>query len=431
MAKGILDGIKAISMGSAWAGPYMGRVLIELGAEVFRVAFPGPPRSAAYVGTPEQTEAFKKNLVAKGMPEADAEKSIKRNPAYVGNYQTNNYGIGLDLTNDKGKEVYKQLVKVTDIVIDGWSPRVMTNLGLGYDVLREIKPDIIYVSMPGMGMTGSEKDVRLYGTGIEFLSGLTSIRGYLDGPPHRAHGFNNDGMGPPHYLAAIFAALNYRADTGKGQQIDVSQAESATFIMGEAIMDYSINGRITKPTGNRHSVYAPHNCYRCKGDDMWVTIAVTSEEEWGYFCKAIGNPEWVGDIKFADTLSRWQNQEELDKLIEKWTIQYDHYTIQRILQEAGVPAAAVVTIEEHMLHDPQVKERDIYQWLTYHDGIADPIFRVPWVLSKTPTIKLARCAPYTGQHNDYLLKEVLGMSEEEIAKLADEKIIGVVPPSSF
>lgn len=424
MSHGILDGIRVISMGSAWAGPYVGRVLAELGAEVFRIELHGGKQFGR--GTPEAEEAWKKKLLARGMSQEDIEKAARRTPGDRGNYQPDNYGIGLDLRNDKGKEVYKKLIEITDIVVDGFSPGVMADFGLDYSALKKIKPDIIYASIPATGLTGPEKDVRMWGTGCEFVGGLTSTRGYLNGRPHRAACYIADGIASPHILAAILATLNYRADTGKGQHIEVAQAECATSIMGEAIMDYSLNGRVARPIGNQHSSYAPHNCYRCKGEDMWVTIAVTSEEEWECLCQAMGNPEWTKDPKFTDALSRWQNQEELDKLVETWTSQHDHYAVQAILQEAGVPAAAVVTLEEHVLYDPQVKERELYVWLVYHDGVSDPIFRVPWVLPQTPT-KLTRCAPYVGQHNEYLLKYVLNLPEEEIDKLIEESVVGVTP----
>jgi len=428
MPKAILEGTKVISMGSAWAGPYVGRVLAELGAEVFRIELHGGTKFGR--GTPESEEAWKKMLLARGMPEEDVEKAAKRTPGDRGNYLPDNFGIGLDLGQDKGKEVYRKLVKITDIVIDGFSPRVMINFDLGYSALKKVKPDIIYVSIPALGLTGPEKDARMWGTGCEFVGGLTSTRGYIDDKPHRAACYIADGIASPHILTAILAALNYHADTGKGQHIEIAQAECATSIMGEAIMDYSLNGRIAQPTGNRHPSLAPHNCYRCRGEDMWVTIAVTSEEEWEHLCEVMGNPEWTKNHKFADSLSRWQNQEELDKLIETWTIQHDHYAVQEMLQKTGVPAAAVVTLEEHVLYDPQVKDRSLYQWLTYHDGVADPIFRVPWVLPQTPT-QMTRCAPYVGEHNGYLLKDVLGLAEEEIDRLVEENVVGVTPPEAL
>jgi benzylsuccinate CoA-transferase BbsF subunit len=428
MNQAILDGIKVISAGSAWAGPYVSRVLAELGAEVFRIELHGGTRFGR--GTSETEEAWRKKLLTRGMSQEDVEKAAKLTPGDRGNYLPGTYGIGLSLRNDKGKEVYKKLVKKTDIVIDGFSPRVMASFNLNYSALKEIKPDIIYASIPATGLTGPEKDMRMWGTGCEFVGGLTSTRGYLNGRPHRAACYIADGIASPHILTAILSALNYRADTGKGQHIEIAQAECATSIMGEAIMDYSLNGRIAKPTGNQHSSYAPHNAYRCKGEDMWVTIAVTSEEEWENLCGAMGNPGWTKDSRFTDMLSRWQNQEELDKLIESWTIQHDHYAVQQILQKAGVPAAAVVTLEEHVLYDPQVKDRGLYQWLTYHDGVDDPIFRVPWVLPETPTV-LNRCAPYAGQHNEYLLKSILEIPDDEISELVNENVVGVTPPETL
>jgi benzylsuccinate CoA-transferase BbsF subunit len=425
MDQRLLNDVRAISMGSAWAGPYVGRVLAELGAEVFRIEFPERPQVRR--GRPDMLEVRNKKLLAEGLSEEEVKRTAKPSPNYIGNYQAGNYGIGLDLRTDKGKEIYKRLAMMTDIVVDGWSPRVMSGFGLGYSELQKIKPDIIYLSLPAMGMSGQEKDVRMYGTAIEYVSGLTSIRGYPGGEPHRAAGFILDGISSAYMLTALFAALNYRDESGKGQHIDLSQAECGTSIMGEAIMDYAMNKRVPKPIGNRPPFYAPYGCYRCKGDDMWVTIAVTSDEEWRCLCDAIGKPEWTKESRFADMLRRCQNRDELDKLIEEWTLKHDHYAVQEILQEAGVPAAAVATLEEHILYDPQVKDRDIYTWLTFHDGVADPIFRVPWVLSRTST-RLDSCGPYTGLHNDYLLKDLLKIPEEEVAKLYEEKVVGTVPP---
>jgi benzylsuccinate CoA-transferase BbsF subunit len=425
MGKGALEGIKAISMGSVWAGPYVGRVLAELGAEVYRIVLFGgpvfPPQK------PEVVEAWIQSLVERGMSRENAEIAAKPDPAYAANYNCNTLGVGIDLRNERGKELYKELVKHTDIIIDGWSPRVMSSLGLDYAELVKIKPDIIYVSIPALGMTGPEKDVRMWGTGCEALSGMDSVRGYPGDQPYPSTQHIPDPIAAIHILTAILAALNYRAETGKGQHIDVSQTECATAILGEAIMDYSMNRRIATPQGNRHAYHAPHGCYRCKGDDMWVTIAVTNEEEWECFCTAIGNPDWTKETKFEDMVSRWRNQGELDKLVELWTSQHDHYAVQQILQQFGVAAAAVVTMEEHITRDPQIKDRDIYQRITYHDNFADPIFRVPWVLPRSPT-KLNQCSPYVGQHNDYVFGSVLGISQEEIDKLTDERIIGKSPP---
>ena len=426
MSKAALDDIRVISMGSVWAGPYAARVLAELGAEVIRIEFfgQGPRR-----GNPELMAAWGKSLVARGMSPADAEKVTTFIPLYAAPFGGNTYNVGLDLRQDQGKEVYKNLAGVTDIVIDGWSPRVMANLGLDYTVLKELNPGIIYASIPALGMSGPDRDVRMYGSGCEALSGMDSVRGYADGWPYPSSAHVPDPIAAMHILAAILAALNHRTETGRGQQIDISQTECATMLISDAIMDYTMNGRIARPQGNRHPYFAPHGCYRCRGKDKWVTIAVTSEDEWHNLCIATDHSDWLTEPRFSDMLSRWQNQEELDTLIEEWTGQHYHYAAQEILQNASVRAAAVATIDERVNYDTQVRDRDLYQWLTYTDGVADPVARVPWVLPKTPT-RLDKGAAYTGQHNAHILGKILGMSAEEITRLEQENVIGQVPPKT-
>lgn len=415
MAKRVLEEIRVISMGSLWAGPYIGRVLAEHGAEVFRVEPLEPVGTQPRImeRPPEMLEAWKKTLLTMGVPKENIEAVGTRSAGYGAVCMANHYSVGMNLENDKGKELFKKLAAISDVVLVGYSPRVMTNLGLDYPVLRQIKPDLIMIHIPGLGMTGPEKDARMLGSGCEALSGLQSITGYFGGDAHRAAGFIPDGLSPPFAVIAIVAALIYRAETGKGQFIDLAQTETVSCILGEAIMDYTMNKRIAQPMGNRHPYYAPHGCYRCKGDDMWVTIAVTSEAEWHRFCKAIGDPEWARSEKFADMLSRWHNQDELDKSIEEWTVQHDHYAVQEILQQAGVAAGAVLTMEEHILRDPHIKDRHVYQWITFHDSVADPVHRVPWILPRTPT-SLDRRGPYRGEHNEYVLGTILGMSKEEM-----------------
>lgn len=423
MAKKVLEGIKVISMGSAWAGPYIGRLLAELGAEVFRVAYIARPPPG---GGSQAVNDWKESIIAKGVPRDSAEKVSKVLPSYLAPFQASNMGLGIDLRNPNGKEVYKKLIEVTDIVIDGWSPRVMAKLGLDYRVIKEINPKIIYVSIPALGMTGPDKDVRMWGSGCGALGGLASLRGYRDGNIYPSPSYLADPISGMHILVAILASLSYRYKNGEGQHIDISQTEIATVILGEALMDYSMNKRIAKPVGNRHPYFAPHGCYQCKGEDKWASIAVTSEDEWCYLCDTIGKPELANEPKYADMLSRWHNEEEIDRLIEEWTIQHDHYVVQEILQRAGVPAAAVVTIPEQINNDLHIKDRNVYQQIRFHDGVIDNVVRAPFILPRTPTSPL-RVAPYTGQHNDYVLGEILGISKDEIAKLVEEKVIGSQP----
>jgi crotonobetainyl-CoA:carnitine CoA-transferase CaiB-like acyl-CoA transferase len=223
----------------------------------------------------------------------------------------------------------------------------------------------------------------------------------------------------------ILAAIRYRRRTGKGQLIDVSQREVTTCLIGEAIMDYSMNERVQKPLGNRHPSMAPHGCYRCQEEDMWVTIAVGSDAEWQALCQAMGKPDLAQDARFADVASRHQNQDELDAIIEEWTNERDHYQVMDSLQRAGVMAGAVLNPKE-VVEDPHLSERGFYEVITHPEAGTYPYAGMSWKLSKTPG-RIRMPAPCLGEHNDYVYSEILGMSEEEVAELAEEEIISNVP----
>lgn len=226
---------------------------------------------------------------------------------------------------------------------------------------------------------------------------------------------------------AILTALHYRERTGKGQYIDLCQIEAISSHMGEVIMDYTLNKRVQNPIGNRHTSMAPHGSYRCAGDDKWAAIAVTSDDEWKRFCAAMGNPSWAQEERFADGLSRWKNQDELDQLITEWTIQHDQYAVMDILQRAGIAAAPVLN-QAQLYDDPQLKARDYFVTVDHPEAGPQivPGPRDSWTLSKTPaTVRLP--APCLGEHNDYVLGGILGLSKEELAQLEQEKIIGTEP----
>ena len=213
--------------------------------------------------------------------------------------------------------------------------------------------------------------------------------------------------------------------TGKGQYIDLSQIEALTCMIGEAIVDWSMNKRTQPRRGNRHPFMAPHGCYRCRGEDEWVTIAVSSDEEWRRFCEATSNEEWAKDERFSDTLSRWKNQDDLDKLIEEWTLKWDHYEVMHTFQAAGIASGPVLSPAE-LLADPHLKERGFFETLTRAEVGTHPYPGVYANLSKTPG-SLRWPSPCLGEHNKYVLGELLGMSQEEIQSLVDDQIIGTEP----
>ena len=228
-----------------------------------------------------------------------------------------------------------------------------------------------------------------------------------------------------HGAGVILAALHYRDRTGKGQYIDLSEMETVMTLIGGQILDYTMNERIQRRAGNQHPWMAPHGCYRCQGDDKWVAIAVRSEEEWQLFCIAIGNPAWVTEERFSDMLSRWQNQDELDKHIEEWTSNLGHYEVMHILQEAGVPAAAVLNAKE-IFFDKHVKERGFFEIVNHPEIGKRPTPTMSFKMSKTPG-SIRKPTPLLGEDNEYILGELLGMTKAEIEQLTAEQVIGNQP----
>ncbi|MDO8669993.1 MAG: CoA transferase, partial [Dehalococcoidia bacterium] len=282
--------------------------------------------------------------------------------------------------------------------------------------LREVNPSIIVISMSANGMTGPERDYGAFGATLEQTTGMAWLTGY--GPndaPYRGGVNYPDPVAGLLAVGAILAALRYRRKTGKGQFIDLSQREGAACLVGESILDYTMNGRIAERVGNRDSSMAPHGCYRCLGEESWVTIAIGSDEQWKSFARAIGDPAWTKEERFRTTLGRWHNQDDLDRLVEEWTIGQDHIAVMHLLQAAGVPAAPVLNNVE-LLHDPHLNQRGFWEWVNHPDAGRHLHYGASVKLSETPGA-IQRHAPCLGEHSDYILRELLGLSEEEVRQL--------------
>ncbi len=263
-------------------------------------------------------------------------------------FNRNKLGLTLELNTPEGIALFKRLVKISDVVLENFSPRVMTNLGLDYPVLKEINSGIILCSMPGYGLTGPCKDYVSYGTNLDPFSGLASLMGYPGERPHMSGNAYPDPAAALHATGAILTALFHKLRTGRGQHIDLSQAESATCLIGEAVLGYTLNGKIPARIGNRHPVHAPHGCYQCKGEDQWVVIAVSSDKEWEALCRVLEHPEWIRDEKFSDLKKRREHHDKLDERIEAWTSRNTPGEAMNLLQEAGVPARGRTGCPPHL-----------------------------------------------------------------------------------
>ncbi len=417
MARLPLEGLRVVDVSMWFAGPMASRLLADMGAEVVKIEslrhidpWRGPARISAQFAA----------LMPEGM--VIPERPYNRSAGF--NLQNRNkLGLSLDLSTEPGNDVFKRLVEISDVVLENYSPRVMASLGIDYPVLKEINPRIIMMSLPALGRNGPDRDHIAFGQTIDCMSGMAYLSGYLGEEPMLQSGLSyGDPLSGMNAAFAILAALRHRRRSGEGMHVELSQVEGLVAFNADWIMDYTMNGRVRERMGNRHPSAAPHGCYRCRGEDSWVAIAVESDDVWQRFCRVVGRPAWAADERFADTIGRQRNQDELDRLVEGWTVTQDHYEAMRTLQEAGVPAGAVLDAKE-LVEEPHLNARGLFEEVTHPEVGTHPYIGMYARFSKTPG-SIRTPAPCLGEHNQYVLGGMLGMSEEEIERLEELGIIG-------
>ena len=262
----------------------------------------------------------------------------------------------------EGIEVAKKLISWADIMVESFAPGTMVNRGLGYDDVIKVKPDIIMISSSGQGQTGPSARIPIAGNWLVALSGFTWFSGWPDREPGYMAAYT-DFIAPRYNIIAIMAALEYRRRTGSGQYLDMSQYEAGVQFMAPLVLDYVVNNRVLSRMGNKNDCAAPHNAYRCQGEDRWCAIAVFTDEEWESFCNVIGNPALKDDPRFITLKARKENEDDLDRLVEEWTINCSAEEVMNLMQQAGVPAG-VVQNHQDLLDDPQMKYRGHFVVLT-------------------------------------------------------------------
>jgi crotonobetainyl-CoA:carnitine CoA-transferase CaiB-like acyl-CoA transferase len=403
-----LHGVRVLDLTMAWAGPYGTRLLADMGAEVIKIES---------VGNWDVLRALNGQR-------PDVERVWDKSP-YFNAINRNKYGIALDLSKPAGRKVFIRLAEVSDVVIDNYRAEVMDNFGLTYDVLSGANDQIIVLTMPGQGKSGPERDFVTYGTTIEALSGLAHLSGYEGGPPHKTGIAYPDPLAGVAAAAAVGLALWDRRRTGRGQFIELAQRENMISVIGEFVIGFSLNGREPPRRGNRHSSMAPHGCYPCQGDDQWLTIACENDEQFISLCSVIGQSELAGDPRFADVVSRYGNQGALDEVIAAWTREQTKEQAAEALQNAGVPAMPVLTVPE-VFEDQHLRARGFFETVSHEAAGTWEIEGPHWRMSETPAhIRLP--APAFAEHNDYVFRELLGLSDEVIAQLEAEGVTGATP----
>jgi crotonobetainyl-CoA:carnitine CoA-transferase CaiB-like acyl-CoA transferase len=404
--RGPLFGVRVVDFSVHAAGPFAGVMLAELGAEVIKI------ESTA------RLDITRRPHTMYGKPPSSFEQ-----------VNANKLSVTLNLKERRAVELALELISISDLVLENFRPGVMDRLGLGYPKLREVKPDIILVSLSANGQTGPESRYAGYAPMFAALGGLGYLTGYPDGPPvELRHAMDHTGgMMAAFCAVAALCAKSLQSSQGQagfsqlGQHVDVSVRDIVTSFMGPALLDYAMNHREALRQGNRDDAMAPHGVYRCHGDDAWVSIAIGSEEEWLGLVRTLGNPAWAGDAKFGDAYQRWLHQDELDRHLEAWTVQLSPQEVTRRLQREGVaafpsPSAAQLTSDPHLL------ARDAFPTVEHPDKGRQRAVAPPWRLSETPA-RVDRWTPDLGEHNMQVFHGLLGLSLEEVKALQAARVI--------
>jgi benzylsuccinate CoA-transferase BbsF subunit len=392
-----LDDMKVVDFMWALAGPGTTRTLADYGATVIRI------ESASRVDGARTVGPFHDN------------KPANDGSGLFGTYNAGKLGLALDLNKPQAREVVLDLVRWADVVCESFSPKAMRAWGLGYESLREVKPDLIMLSSCLMGQTGPMSKFVGFGNMAAAVSGFYNLCGWPDRPPSGPFGAYTDYLAPRFGAVSILAALDYRRRTGKGQYIDQSQAESALHFLTPALLDYAANGRMEQGLGNGDPNYAPHGVYPALGDERWIAIACGTEQHWRALCHAMNRDDLASDESFATAAARHLNGDQLDQIIGGWTRGLTAHAAEDLLQGLGIPAASLQDSKD-VSNDPQLAHRG-YLTEIDHPAYGKTVVEGPrFLLSSTPA-RIARAAPAVGGDNQYVLQALLGYDNGRITDL--------------
>jgi crotonobetainyl-CoA:carnitine CoA-transferase CaiB-like acyl-CoA transferase len=403
----IFDGkLRVLDISMGWAGPLVGQMFAEMGAEVIKV---------------EDTHHFDwwRGSLSMAPPEMQPiERAAVFNTANRGKR-----GVTLDLASARGIEILKRLVAVSDILVENFSPGVMDRLGLGYEAVRAINPRLIMISMPSFGSDGPESNARGYGNTVEAMAGVTGLTGYHDGDGQRYILSNalGDPVGGLHGVFALMVALRERERSGRGQLIELAQVESLIPFVADAMLDFQFTGKVPAARGNRHREHAPHGIYRCPGDDNWIALACESDEQWRSLASALG----IDDQRFARASDRKANEDALDAELSRAIANLSADDCVARLRDAGVLVAPVNSAPAVMA-DPQIQGREYFVAI---ERAVVGTHLYPGAVARLPDTPLRADtpAPLLGEHNRQVFAELLAMTDDEITELERSGVIGSSP----
>jgi benzylsuccinate CoA-transferase BbsF subunit len=412
MASTALAHLRICDFTGQLAGAGATRHLAAFGAEVIRIEDP--------------VRKGKWDILRGAPPFKDDRRGNEFGSAFQ-NHNVAKLGITINMRTERGRELLAELVRVSDVVTENFAAGVLERMGFGYDQLKAIRPDIIYVSNCGFGQTGPYREFKSWGPIAQAVGGLTATSGLPDHPPAGWGYSYMDHHGGYFMCVGILAALCHRLNTGEGQWVDMSCSEAGAALLGTAVLDYTVNGRPTRRPGSPHSnrdstgTMAPHGIYATEGRDNWIAISCRDDDEWSRLAAEIGET-WAAGELLARIGGRLQHQDVLDAELDRWTRGHDRHRLAERLQALGIPAAAVARPGERIDEDPATADWGL--WPTVEHGAMGEV-RVdglPVHFSETDW-EIDRAAPLLGADNEYVFGEILGLSAAEIGGLRDEGVI--------
>jgi len=399
-----LKGIRFADFTWAGAGPFSTKIFSDFGAEVLKIEGKSRP-----------------DPVRVGGPFRDGIFGINRS-GYFASRNTGKKSVAINLKNPESRETIYDIIRQSDVVSNNFGPGAMERLGLGYDDVKAIKPDIIYLAMPMYGENGPLANLLGVGMTISAVTGLMWQTGYAgEGPLGPGTHFPDHAANPYHAAFAVMAALRHRRATGKGMKIDLSQVESTLNCMGLLFLEHAVTGVERERLGNRSPHHAPHNIFRCAGEDDWCAIAVTNDAQWRALCAVLGDEVLAADPALATAEGRLAQVERIEKAVGAWTATRDATAVMMELQAKGVPAGVVASSRYLMDEDEQLKHRGYWQAID-HPEIGESRFTSPPFLLDGERVNLKR-PPLIGEHTESVLTEILGYTPERVRQLHAEGVL--------
>ena len=415
-----LKNYRVLDLSRIWAGPYCTKLFADMGAEIIKM------ESLSVYDSHRGPVNPAKGIAA--YPDGEPGDEPWNRNGWFNCLHMSKYGVTLELTKDEGRRIFERLVSISDVVIENFRQGSLERLGYTYEELRKHRPDLIYVSMPAFGNTGPWKGYLGYGIGQEQLSGMAHMTGYRGEGPMKSGINHGDPITGSHAAGVLMAALRHRRRTGKGMYIDVSQQESSVALMGPEVLAYQMTGQEPERRGNRSGWYAPANSYRCAGEDRWVTISATNQDQWRSLAQAMDADGLADDPRFDTNEARRENHDDLDRIISEWTIGLEAYDLTRKLQRLGVPAGPVLRGPD-LLQDAHYKDRGTFVTVDHPQVGPKQYPGIPWKMSATPGV-VRWPSPTLGQHNREVYGELLGLNGLEIDQLDQTGVIGTKPTGS-